>query len=84
MKAERKKVKVKCHIPEVAKPLNKLSGVVLVEFDIWEVNLEDGRAWVSHKEEHKLSLPQVHRGQGHRLGLITGSRSNTQQYDIPK
>lgn len=49
--------------PEVGEPLDQLGGVVLVELDVREVHLEDGRAGVPHPEEHQLRLAQVHRGQ---------------------
>ena len=34
--------------------------VVLVELDVGEIHLEDGRARVTHVEEHQLGLAQVH------------------------
>lgn len=51
-----------CDSPEVGEPFDQLSGVVLVEPDVREVHLEDGRAGIAHPEEHQLRLAQVHRG----------------------
>ena len=51
-------------LPEVGEPLDELGGVVLVELDVWEVHLEDGRGGVPGPEEHQLGLPKVHGGQG--------------------
>jgi len=41
-----------------------LSGVVLVELDVWEEELDDGRARVADVEEHQFRLAQVHWSQG--------------------
>lgn len=49
--------------PEVGEPLDQLGGVVLVELDVREVHLEDGRTRIAHPEEHQLRLAQVHRSQ---------------------
>jgi len=54
--------------PEVTEPLDELGGVVLVEPDVGEVVLEDGRARISDVEEHELGLAQVHRRQ--RAGVL--------------
>ena len=51
------------HSPKVGEPFDQLGSVVLVEFDVREVHLQDGRGRVPHPEEHQLRLPQVHRGE---------------------
>ncbi|KAK1132538.1 hypothetical protein K0M31_013921 [Melipona bicolor] len=53
--------------PEVGEPLDELRGVVLIEPDVGEVHLEDGRGWVPDPEEHQLRLPQVYRRQHRRV-----------------
>lgn len=62
-----KKKITKTHSPEVGEPLDQLGGVVLVELDVREVHLEDGRARVPNPEEHQLRLAQMHRGQCRRV-----------------
>ena len=57
-------------LPKVWEPFDQLGGVVLVELDVREVHLEDGRGRVPHPEEHQLRLPQVHRGE--RWVLVVG------------
>jgi len=42
--------------PEVAEPLDKLRGVVLVELHIREVDFQYGGARVANVEEHQLGL----------------------------
>lgn len=51
-------------LPKVGEPLDQLSGIVLVELDVREVHLEDGRTGVAHPEEHQLGFPQMHRSEG--------------------
>ena len=53
--------------PEVGEPLDELSGVVFVELDVREEELDDGTAWVADVEEHELGFAQVHRCQRARL-----------------
>lgn len=53
--------------PEVGEPLDQLCRIVLVEFDVWEVHLENGRGRIPHPEEHQLRLPQMHRRQRRRV-----------------
>jgi hypothetical protein len=55
------------NLPEVGEPLNELRRVVLVEFNVWEVHLEDGGGRIPHPEEHQLRLPEVHRRQRRRV-----------------
>jgi len=49
--------------PEVAEPLDKLRGVVLVELHIREVDFQAGGARISNVEEHQLGLAEMHRRQ---------------------
>lgn len=49
--------------PEVGEPLDQLRCVVLIEPDVGEVHLEDGRGRVPDPEEHQLRLPQMYRCQ---------------------
>lgn len=51
-------------LPEIGEPLDQLGGVVLVELDVREIHLKDGRGGVADPEEHELGLPQVHGGEG--------------------
>lgn len=44
------------YLPKVTEPLDKLCCVVLVEFDVREVHLQNGGAWVPDKEKHQLGL----------------------------
>ena len=44
------------HSPEVGEPLDELSGVVLVELDVGEEELDDGAARVTNVEEHELGF----------------------------
>lgn len=50
-------------MPEVAEPFDQLSGVVLVELDVWKVDLEDGGTRIPDVKEHQLRLSKVHRRQ---------------------
>ena len=54
-------------LPEVGEPLDELSGVVLVELDVGEEELDDGTARVADVEEHELGFAQVHRCERTRL-----------------
>ena len=53
--------------PEVGEPLDELSGVVFVELDVREEELDDGTTWVADVEEHELRFAQVHRCERTRL-----------------
>ena len=55
------------HSPEVGEPFDQLGRVVLVELDVGEEGLEDGRARIADPEEHELGLAEVHRRQRRRL-----------------
>lgn len=55
------------YLPKIWKPFDQLSRVVFVEFDVWEVHLEHGRAWISHPEEHQFRFAQMHRCQCWRV-----------------
>ncbi len=48
------------YLPKVAEPFDKLSGVILVELYIREINFQDSRTWVAYVEEHELGFTQVH------------------------
>lgn len=50
-----------CYSPEVGEPLDQLRCVVLIEPDVGEVHLENGRGRVPDPEEHQLRLPQMYR-----------------------
>ena len=63
--------------PEVGEPLDELSGVVLVELDVGEEDLDDGAARVAHVEEHQLRLAQVHRRQCARVQRSQGQIAQT-------
>lgn len=52
-----------------------MCGVVLVELDVGEVHLQDGRAGVPDPEEHQLGFSQVHRRQGRRVNITVMEKS---------
>lgn len=50
-------------LPEIGEPLDKLGCIILVEFNIGEVHLENGAARISDPEEHQFCFAQMHRSQ---------------------
>ena len=49
--------------PEIGEPLDELGGVASVEFDVGEVDFDDGGGRVPAIEEHQLGLSEMHWGQ---------------------
>ena len=43
---------VKYDLPKVGEPFDQLSGVILVEFDVGKVHLQNSRGRISHPEKH--------------------------------
>ena len=39
-------------LPKVGEPFDQLSGVILVEFDVGKVHLQNSRGRISHPEKH--------------------------------